>query len=1269
MIAETGKLKCASRRNLVNPVVLEGGCFNCGATIVGKFLSIRALVRFMVCGLILLLALLVTSIWWLPVALPSVLQLWDVEVDSVERLPSGRWQLAGLEYAFDGGRLAIGGLEGPSPQQYLWERFRAAFTEASLVDIESIQIKQRSKPAVAAKERASEAVDPVRVEEQLREILAEYGKWLPPMVVEQISVESEAGDEWRLLDLRLRALEMAVAVEGPRLPERLFLSLSLDPEEPWRGLLRAPDSAIQAELTLHSGDDQLDLRLNLRQGEASVEGKASFERGKTLPTRASLNSAFVPVDKRWVPPLAGWSVDAPEISDLDLLWEDGRYSGRLSLAASFIAEDEAKVPLKADLSLSGGLKKLRIDAFELRADFGQLQLMQPLEVSLADGSVSENASLKLEADLAKQPFFDASGLVAGRLRAKPSLSGGPNVVFELSASGVGYESYAVDQIDLSGRLQGDKLSVDQMELRPVPGSEQEVIRLNGSANLASEELELEYGLLVGADWVNARQDYAVFSDTLDVGGRIRGSFARPIVEGKVESLKFTYPGVVPISLAGSFRSEGMDRFSLDATASAEGAVINTVLEAELSPDQLLVDLKNFKWTDPERPSLELEAPTRIVYRYSGEAASPESRFSMSSFLLTGPELSIGGAWDPDSGLEFHLSNVSFQRIGHWLGGELPTGSVNSLSISLSDLRPRLIGSMEIQAEGRLPGEEALVEVDFAARFNSSGTFLERVQLMFAEQSLLRGSMELPVRFRIPASGGPFWNLEQDGSIRGELSGASNADFSDLLARRTKVRVDQAVLDFKMEGSLRKPTGLLDLQMRALSLPAAGLPPLERISLSAKATPDTLSLEGFECFLSESKIAGTLELPVDALVESIQGGDASRTALLARSSGSLELVDWRAEDWVDFLPPIMRRSGGLSASLVLNPELDLEGRLSFRDFALRPTSSLPSVDSIRGEIGFSDHRLEVRSASARVGGNPASLSGWVDMSDWKDPLWELSVKGNKIPLARTTDMILRSDLDLKASRTSRTESPLVSGELQLRSSTMLVDFDPLSPRVEGGPQAKPPYFSITEPGLADWRLDVTVAGDSFMRVRSPYFKTQLSANFKLSGTLEEPLLIGSARVLDAEFRFPGAKMRVSRGEAFIVRERPNEVQLNLTGIARRSSYVITMDVSETLSAPQIQFQSTPSLSNAAILRLLATGSASGGGVGAVGIYLGQGMLGAGGMEDSLSDRLSVDIGEETTSTGRSTVDVKYDLSENTYLEGEYDKYNAYNLDLIWSIFKQ
>jgi hypothetical protein len=109
----------------------------------------------------------------------------------------------------------------------------------------------------------------------------------------------------------------------------------------------------------------------------------------------------------------------------------------------------------------------------------------------------------------------------------------------------------------------------------------------------------------------------------------------------------------------------------------------------------------------------------------------------------------------------------------------------------------------------------------------------------------------------------------------------------------------------------------------------------------------------------------------------------------------------------------------------------------------------------------------------------------------------------------------------------------------------------------------------------------------------------------------------------------------------------------------------------LQDPSITFSSTPVLPNSEIVQLLATGSNSGGGVGAVGIYLGKGLLGvgAGGVDSGIADRLSIDVGEAGGRDGGNTFGVQYRLTDDLSINGGYDIHEAYNLDLMWSVFKR
>ena len=449
-----------------------------------------------------------------------------------------------------------------------------------------------------------------------------------------------------------------------------------------------------------------------------------------------------------------------------------------------------------------------------------------------------------------------------------------------------------------------------------------------------------------------------------------------------------------------------------------------------------------------------------------------------------------------------------------------------------------------------------------------------------------------------------------------------------------------------------------------------LPVIDSIRLQAVANPEYLEIASIQVLLNQNELEGSIMFPADRLKDWLSSNVREARELLGMLRGELNLKDWKMENWVEWLPAgLFRQSGSLNGSLKISEGFDLNGAIQFQDFALRPTGFLSSVDQISGNLLLTGKRLELQSTSARVGGSNFEVAGWVDFQDNRDGLWNIKIFGENVPILRTTDMILRSDINLEVLHLEQDDKPLVQGRLDLKSSTLLIEFDPLAVNTESKPSLRPPFFSIKQEFISDWLFDVTIFGESFMRVRSPYFKTQLSADLHLGGSFEEPELVGSVRTVDGQLLFPGMKMRINKGEAFIVPSELNVVQLDFSGTAQSASYVVTMEVSNTLDEPHIQLYSTPELPNVSIVRLLATGTTSGSGAAAIGLYLGKGFLGAGSMNETLMDRLTIDLSKKQSRSGRQTFSARFDLNEDWSLKGEYDQYDAYNMDLIWHLLRR
>ena len=1198
---------------------------------------------------------------------PLILARVNLHVAAVEPTTEGNWRLRDVRYETDSVGLRCEVIEIPSGLGYLWARFWAEDMEMIEVRANRIEVQLKA-PAKKIERDPSQLMDPVEGVGVVGLLIERVEPWLPVIEVNVLSLR--AADNDVLLKgsgIRVSAGTVTGQFASAMLPERIWVEATVKRAEPWRILVEAPKAGIHLKGILREGNGGFRIEGILAQGEDRVEGYAIYVVGDRLPVEGSLQSDGFTLDVRWLPRKENWQLVDARLSKLFLSWENGAYAATLQSKAVFVGSEGGPIPLDTNVSLSGNLETIEIEKCAISAGWGYVHLSQPVKVGLKDYRVAQDTQLSVHLDLAKQPFISATGVIDARVSVVGSMDvDEANVQFDLKGKGLGYAQFKAEQIEGSGTYRGSELSLTALFIRPSDG---DVIKVTGETDFTTGMMDLSYVAAVGADWVNEWMGKRIFVGRLTGEGRIGGNFECPEVEGVIDSVTYQGEWADPIEIAGTFYSMGRDEIEASVRMNAGGALIETVLAASMSEGLIAVELDALRWSDPEYPELALEAPVRIRYAY-GDATMPmEARISVDPFRFLGTDLEIKGQWNSLNGLALSFRNVSLLRVNRWIKEDLSGYSLKEVDLVISEWKPYLMGTANLFVENEID-ETVRFGLDLRSHFGEEGVVVDALNIHFSEEQLLSGVITFPLRFQVPASGSRYWALVDQGTFEGKVTGSSNVSISAWLKEETGIQIGNAELDLEIKGKLEDPIGSIVLRIDSIKSGLFSMPSLNEVAIMGTVQSGVIEVSHFGFNTNQNNAAsGTLLLPVKALIAAIKGEGDARKELYSQSSGSVELNDWKVENWVDQLPSIMRQSGQLSGSLELRPGLDLSGDLVFEDFALRPTPTFPSIDKIGGEVTLANRMFTVKHATARVLESSVAFEGWLNAENEKAFLWNFRLSGENVPLVRTTDMILRSDLDIRVQREEASSLPLVSGDLNLRSSTLLVAFDPLAPSLESGPRRKPPFFAITEPTIANWRFDLAMNGDSFMRVRSPYFRTELSANLTLGGSFSEPELVGSIRTVNGELRFPGSRMSIENGEAHIAPDRLDALQLNLRGTTQKASYVVTMEVTQTLDDPHVSFQSSPPLPNAAIIRLLATGSTTGGGVGTVGLYLGQGLLGAGGMDDRYADRLTIDVGAETSRSGRNTVGARLELTEDLYLNGEYDVYDAYNLDLVWSIYRE
>lgn len=628
------------------------------------------------------------------------------------------------------------------------------------------------------------------------------------------------------------------------------------------------------------------------------------------------------------------------------------------------------------------------------------------------------------------------------------------------------------------------------------------------------------------------------------------------------------------------------------------------------------------------------------------------------------------------------AKISGDCHGRWLNGALQLQVPNllgqssapdarfeaALKLELSALQPHFLGSGSLDIRA---GQANGLPLKFYSQLtlNDDGLGLNQIGVSFDSLPLLSGQLHWPIKFTIPRRGQPWHQRSEADLLNGFIRAASLPEFDQWLEAAAGVVIEQVELDLALGGRHSQPRAEFSLSAGGIDVASESpAPQIRGLQLSGAISRQSIQVEQFGLELNQSAVRGAGTIELSALRRFIQNDSAGLEKWLQLGSGWLKLERWELSDWAAYLPPLLRPVGELDGQLTLLPDGNLAGQLGFQALSLKPTPHFHALESIQGQLSLFGRQLQLDSFSALLGGRALQVAGQLEFSDWEQPSWDFRLRGEDVPLLRSSNMILRSDLDLRAYNLPDGQPPSLVGQLDFGPSTLLLDFDPWVARVDVGTTRQPPYFSIQSPFFADWIFDLKLQGDSFMQVRNPYFRAELSADFSLSDSFAEPLLLGSVQIASGEFRFPGARMDLEQGEAYIDLSQPHVVQLDFSGSTQTASYVIGMEVLGSLAAPLVQFQSSPVLSNAQIIRLLATGSFTGG-AGTVGLYLGQGLLGASGLQRNFMDRFKLNFGNAKTRSGRSTLDVRYQLSEDWYFKGGYDEYDAYNLDLIWSVFRQ
>jgi translocation and assembly module TamB len=496
-----------------------------------------------------------------------------------------------------------------------------------------------------------------------------------------------------------------------------------------------------------------------------------------------------------------------------------------------------------------------------------------------------------------------------------------------------------------------------------------------------------------------------------------------------------------------------------------------------------------------------------------------------------------------------------------------------------------------------------------------------------------------------------------------------------------ITVREPTAALEVTGTLESPSGTFHLGAAEIAplrtnKPA---PALTDFELDLQLDRNRARITRGELLVQGQPVELTAELPIDR--QFWDDWHQKKFNAWKRASGRLIIQDAELAPFSDLYPTILTPQGRLALDVTLNPGPNFKGQFVLQGARTRPIGDLGPVRDINIQAEFNGHNLRLDSAKAKVGGSEVIINGEADLSGsaWLHgsiPPFQCTISGLNVPLSRKPESIIRSDLNLLVSKTN-SSPPSISGTARLVNSFFLTDLATLGGGRLAAPQARPPYFSIDDPLLANCPLAVKVTGDHFLQVRSPIFNGQISANINLQGTLKNPLAIGDVRIDSGVVRFPFANLEVQQGFVTLSPENPYQPQLSVNAATKQFGYDIKMEATGAANAPIIQFTSNPPLSSEEILLMVSAGQmprqeqvlSTQQRAQTFAMFLGKDLLSKLGFGDESEQRLTVYSGEEITQQGTPTYRIEYKLSDRWSVLGEYDRFNEYNLGMKWRFYSK
>ena len=286
---------------------------------------------------------------------------------------------------------------------------------------------------------------------------------------------------------------------------------------------------------------------------------------------------------------------------------------------------------------------------------------------------------------------------------------------------------------------------------------------------------------------------------------------------------------------------------------------------------------------------------------------------------------------------------------------------------------------------------------------------------------------------------------------------------------------------------------------------------------------------------------------------------------------------------------LRSSGNASLAGTLEGPLDnpiAGGTLTLKDGRIRYFPLPHALENIDGPIRFDSQGVTLDGLTARLGGGDVKFGGRVDKDGYLPGRFDVTMNGRDMRLRFPEGMrsLVDADLSLQGTR----QSAVISGLVAVKDAVYTQAFNPTGSLFDfGGEPALAPASAT--PDNLPVRLDIRINAPSTLQVQNRTLRLVANADLLLRGTIERPVLLGSAEIVRGEALYEGKRFLITRGtvdfsnpariEPFLDIEAETQIRVP------QETYRVTLRVTGPLAQPNVSFDSDPPLGEIEILALI------------------------------------------------------------------------------------